>query len=67
VIVVLATALHHGLIAKRRQQLIDVLDIAPQTLSRWRKLWRETFPQSRCWQAQKGVAKKSRTHPCHTV
>jgi hypothetical protein len=42
------------LTAKRRQQLIDALDIAPQTLSRWRKFWRETFPQSRCWQAQKG-------------
>jgi hypothetical protein len=54
VIVVLATALHHGLTAKRRQQLIDVLDIAPQTLSRWRKFWRETFPQSHCWQAQQG-------------
>lgn len=54
VIVVLATALHHGLTAKRRQQLIEVLDIAPQTLSRWRKFWREVFAQSRCWQAQKG-------------
>ena len=54
VIVVLATALHHGLTAKRRQQLIDVLDIAPQTLSRWRRFWREVFPKSRCWQAERG-------------
>jgi hypothetical protein len=28
--------------------------LPPQTLSRWRKFWRETFPQSRGWQAQKG-------------
>lgn len=54
VIVVLATALHHGLTEKRRQSLIEVLDIAPQTLSRWRQFWRETFPESRCWRAEKG-------------
>ena len=53
VMVVLATALHHGLTGKRRQQLIDVLDISPQTLSRWRAFWREIFPQSRCWQAER--------------
>jgi hypothetical protein len=54
VIVVLITALHHGLTEKRRRHLIEVLDIAPQTLSRWRQFWRETFPQSRCWQAERG-------------
>jgi len=54
VIVVLATALQHGLTEKRRQVLIETLDIAPQTLSRWRHFWRETFPESRCWQAERG-------------
>ena len=54
VIVVLATALQHGLTGKRRQVLIETLDIAPQTLSRWRHFWRETFPESRCWQAERG-------------
>lgn len=54
VIVVLATALQHGLTEKRRQMLIETLDIAPQTLSRWRHFWRETFPQNRCWQAERG-------------
>jgi len=54
VIVVLATALAHGLTEKRRQYLMDILDIAPKTLSRWRQFWRETFPQSRCWQTQRG-------------
>ena len=53
-IVILITALEQGLPAKRRQWLIETLDIWPQTLSRWRKWWRETFPTSRCWQTQQG-------------
>ena len=54
VIVILITALEHGLSPKRRQQLIEVLDIWPQTLSRWRRWWREVFPASRCWRQVKG-------------
>lgn len=54
VIVVLATALHHGLTPARRRALLEVLDMAPQTLSRWRRWWRETFVTSRCWQALRG-------------
>jgi len=54
VIVILITALEQGLPAKRQQWLIDTLDIWPQTLSRWRTWWRETFPVSRCWQTQQG-------------
>jgi hypothetical protein len=54
VIVILVTALEHGLSPKRRQQLIEQLDIWPQTLSRWRKWWQENFPASRCWKAERG-------------
>ena len=54
VIVILITALEHGLSPKRRHQLIETLDIWPQTLSRWRTWWREVFPASRCWQQTKG-------------
>jgi len=54
VIVILVTALHHGLTEQRRRQLIEVLGISDHTLSRWRRFWRETFPQSRCWQAERG-------------
>ena len=54
VIVILITAMQHGLSPKRRQRLIEVLDISPQTLYRWCKWWRETFPNSRCWQAERG-------------
>lgn len=53
-IVILVTALEHGLSPKRRQALIEQLDIWPQTLTRWRKWWREFFPASRCWQSERG-------------
>jgi len=51
VMVILVTALEHGLTPRRRQWWQEVLDIWPQTLSRW---WRQVFPASRCWQAQRG-------------
>lgn len=53
-IVVLVMAMEHGLSAKRRQQLIEQLDLYPQTLARWRRWWRKVFPASRCWQANRG-------------
>ncbi|MEN8180844.1 MAG: hypothetical protein ABFS39_19810 [Pseudomonadota bacterium] len=54
VMVILITALEHGLSPKRQQWLIETLDIWPQTLSRWRKWWRAAFPASRCWQEERG-------------
>ena len=54
VIIVLISALEHGLSAKRRRQLIEQLDIWPQTLSRWRQWWQDAFPESRCWQSLRG-------------
>jgi hypothetical protein len=54
VIVVLITALQHGLTEPRRRQLIEELEVAPQTLWRWRRWWRERFVQSRCWKALAG-------------
>ena len=53
-LVVLVTAMEHGLSARRRQQLIEQLDLYPQTLARWRRWWRTIFPASRCWQANRG-------------
>ena len=53
VIVVLITALHHGLTEARRRRLIEELDVPLQTLWRWRRWWREQFLESRCW---KGLA-----------
>jgi len=51
VIVVLLTALHHGLTEARRRRLIEELGISAQTLWRWRRWWREQFVQMRCWRA----------------
>lgn len=53
-LVILATALEHGLSPRRRRWLIETLDIWPQTLSRWRKWWRESFSASGCWQSERG-------------
>ena len=55
VVVVLITALHHGLTKSRRRQLLDQLDIPAQTLWRWQRWWREQFVQNRCW---RGVAEQ---------
>jgi hypothetical protein len=54
VIVVLITALNHGLTEPRRRQLIEELDVPLQTLWRWRRWWREQFLQSRCWKGLTG-------------
>jgi len=54
VIVILVMAMEHGLSARRRKQLVEQLDLCPQTLARWRVWWRKLFPASRCWQANKG-------------
>jgi hypothetical protein len=54
VIVVLLTALHHGLTETRRRRLIEELDVPLQTLWRWRCWWREQFVTTRCWQAVAG-------------
>jgi hypothetical protein len=51
-IVVLLTALQHGLTDKRRRALIERLDVPAQTLARWRHWWQEMFPVSRCWRAE---------------
>ncbi len=54
VVVILVTAMEHGLNAKRRNLLIEQLNLCPQTLSRWRRWWRKIFPGSRCWQSHRG-------------
>jgi hypothetical protein len=54
VIVILVMAMEHGLTGRRRKQLIERLDLSTQILCRWRRWWREIFPVSRCWRANKG-------------
>jgi hypothetical protein len=54
VIVILVSALEHGLSPRRRKQLIEHLDLWPQTIARWRRWWREVFVAGRCWRAERG-------------
>ena len=51
VIVILVTALTHGLTPRHRRLLIERLDLWPQTLARWQRWWREHVPLTRCWLA----------------
>ncbi len=53
ILVILLSAREHGLSAKRRQQLIDTLEVSLPTRWRWCQWWRESFAASRCWQAAK--------------
>ena len=55
VMVLLMAAMRHGLSTRRRQALIEALDVSPQTLWRWRRWWQGTFPRSRCWRAEQGL------------
>lgn len=53
-VVVLASALQHGVSAFRARQLKELFGVSPQTLERWRSWWLETFPASRFWQSLRG-------------
>lgn len=49
VVVVLVSAAHHGITAKRMQVLREALGIDRRTLERWRAWWLENFVQSSFW------------------
>jgi hypothetical protein len=49
VVVVLVSAMRHGLSAQRVERLRQVLKIDERTLKRWRKWWLETFVASPFW------------------
>jgi hypothetical protein len=55
VVVILVTAMVHGLSPHRRKALIEQLDLWPQAIARWRQWWRVIFPTSRCWQSERGL------------
>lgn len=54
IIVILVTALEQGICSVHRYELIEWLDLWPQTLARWRQWWRVPFVQSRCWREARG-------------
>jgi hypothetical protein len=47
VFVVLVSALMHGVTGRRLQTIRTALSVDRRTLERWRRWWRETFPQTR--------------------
>ncbi|HOW80492.1 MAG TPA: hypothetical protein PK406_13680 [Verrucomicrobiota bacterium] len=53
-IVVLLTALRHGLVAERVAVLQEHLGVDRRTLARWRAWWLQHFAQGRSWRAARG-------------
>jgi hypothetical protein len=53
-VVVLASALQHGVSAFRARQLKELFGVSQQTLLRWRSWWLTAFPVSRFWQSVRG-------------
>jgi len=54
VVVVLISAMMHGLKPKRVERLRQELSIDERTLKRWRQWWLETFVQSGFWKGERG-------------
>ena len=53
VVVVLVTAMAHGVTPRRAAELRARLGIDRRTLARWRRWWREHFPASAFWREQR--------------
>jgi hypothetical protein len=53
-VVVLASAMQHGVSASRAKRLNELFGASRRTLERWRAWWLETFPASRFWQSLRG-------------
>lgn len=53
-IVVLLTALQHGVTARRVRVLQEHLGVDRRTLARWREWWTEHFARSAAWRTERG-------------
>ena len=53
-VVVLVSAMQHGVGAFRAKRLKELFGVSRRTLLRWRTWWLETFPASRFWQSLRG-------------
>ena len=53
-IVVLATAMRHGLTGNRVEQLCSTFGVSERTLVRWRQWWMREFAGSRFWRSARG-------------
>lgn len=54
-IVVLLSALAHGLTAQRVTAIQEHLNVDRRTMQRWRLWWREDFARSAPWRTQRGL------------
>jgi hypothetical protein len=54
VVVVLVSAMEHGLSVRRVAELNEHLGIGLRTLRRWRQWWRRAFVESRLWRGERG-------------
>jgi hypothetical protein len=59
VVVVVVSAMLHGVAAHRVERLRQVQGIDGQTLKRWREWWVETFVQSGFWKGARGRFKST--------
>lgn len=53
-LVVLVSALAHGVSTKRRVSLCERFGVSVRTVSRWRRWWRECFAITPWWRASRG-------------
>lgn len=53
-VVVLVTAMCHGVTRQREAKLRALFGVSRRTLERWRRWWQETFPQTRFWRGAQG-------------
>ena len=53
-IVVLASAMRHGLTGRRVEQLCSTFGVSERTLVRWRQWWLREFAGSRFWRSARG-------------
>ena len=48
-VVVVVSAMRHGVTAARMRKLRDLFGVSRRTVERWRAWWRETFAESPFW------------------
>lgn len=53
-VVLLGTAMVHGVTPRRAAELRRLLGVSARTLARWRSWWREGFVETRLWRAMQG-------------
>ena len=53
-VVVLVAAMRQGPSPRRVRQLSELFDVDERTIVRWRRFWREHFPQTSFWKTNRG-------------